>query len=354
MFIVNNNLIKNITYLNFNAVDTIIQTNKRTMMAASTRLTGTESLQQKKLYSLLFKQLREGPLTQEKLLSLVEMSPINVKLFQDMVSKVFPNAEFPLSLIQQRYPGIKIGLVNSDFMSWNDVIAIHIASIANKHGIFPKEGKLYVLGTPPYDPFKGDTSNNAQAIANTGQKNPDYYFVHKDWTRYYDYKSGQYSPMKGHIVLKNNKEDFEKEVQLLIIHQRNFFRQFGTEYNAVIAFIDKVLNDKNLAWSQKSKSLSDFYFNNMHKLPVQTPSIILQQDPSYEHVHMSHKQFGNIPVKSESCQSVDGTYDIMTKVFLQDKSGKLFDNYQRSHGFSAIFIKLKKKVILEVLGEFFS
>lgn len=51
---------------------------------------------------------------------------------------------------------------------------------------------------------------------------------------------------------------------------------------------------------------------------------------------------------------LNNTHNIMAKVFLQDKSGKLFGNYQKSHGVSKAFLAMKRKVISEVLSEFLS
>lgn len=333
-------------------VDNLNLIHKRTMMAANTKLTLSEATQQKKLLSLLLQRLRENPLNQDKLLSLIEISPINVKLFQNMVTVIFPKANFSLEMVQQKYPGINLGLRNTTELSWNDVIAAHIAFTVKNHGTFPPDSKLYVQGTPPYDPIKGDTSNNLQAIANTGQKNPDYFLVHKEWSRYYDFKSGQYSHMKGHIVVRNTDEAFEQTIKEIMYNQLQFFMAKGDPYIDVAVFIKGLINDKTLDWVQRSKNLQAYYFSIMQRLPPETPSMAFVYKPAYEHENMSYKYYNNIPIKEDSCKNEDGIYTVLTEIFGSDKSGKLFSNYKESHGVSPTFLKMKNKFILEMLGEF--
>lgn len=332
-------------------VDNLNLIHKRTMLSSESKLAVPEIVQQKKLYALLLNALREGPLNQEKLLSLMDMSTINMKLFQHTVTIMFPDAKFPLELVQNKYSKTAIGLKDTEYLSWNDLMAVHVAFLLKKQNIFP-DGKFFVYGTPPYDPQKGDTSNNLQAIANTGQKNPDYYFITDAWTRYYDLKTGQYSPMKGHIAIKNNSKDFEASTQNLMISQKYFFEKFGTKYLDVTDFIDNLFNNKSLTWLQKSKSLANFYFTNMHRLPPQTPSMILKIDPLYEHETMSYKYYGKLPVHTESCENAESTYDVIAKIFAYDKSGKLFTHYKESHGVSQDFLRMKTKVILDILSNF--
>ena len=88
----------------------------------------------------------------------------------------------------------------------------------------------------------------------------------------------------------------------------------------------------------------------MHRLPPQTPSMILKIDPLYEHETLPYKYYGKLSVHTESCENVESIYDVIAKIFAEDKSGKLYSNYKESHGVSPDFLRMKTKFVLEILS----
>lgn len=345
-----------ITYL-LKKTHTILQTainilqTKRTMMAAKTQISyPTEIIQQKKIYALIFNQLRKGPLMQKDLLQLVDFSFIDMKSFQHIITVMFPHAQFPLEMVQEKYPNVSIGLDRTNSLSWNDLIATHAASYIKKERNFPFKGKLYVQGTPPYDQAKGDTSCNPEAIANTGQKNPDYRVFDESFgRRYFDLKAGQYSPMKGHIVLINNSDEFISATKNLMFHHLQYFTKFGLKFADIRSYIHSLLQDDNLDWATKSQNLHEFYFNNMHRLPNEMPSFIFECEPPYYANNVPYKDYEKFYVKTKSCATINDTRNVVVER-LTKSSEMISDNYQKSHGMDiTIYQKLKTEFITEVL-----
>ena len=74
-----------------------------------------------RVYSMVLSRFMSyGPFTQETLINLVELSSINLKIFQHEINIMFPHAEFPLDIVQKKYPNIKFQ-TNIDKLSWNDL-----------------------------------------------------------------------------------------------------------------------------------------------------------------------------------------------------------------------------------------
>lgn len=335
-------------------VDNLGRVNKRFMMAAKSTLSVNEIMQHKKIYTVIFNKLRYGPLKQKDLLQLVDVSFIDLKGFQHIVTVMFPEAQFSIEMVQEKYPGIAVGLKTKDSLSWDDLVATHVAFHIKHVGNFPPKGKLYVNGTPPYDPQKGDTSNNAQALANTGQKNPDYMVVDKSFgTRYFDLKSGQHSPTKGHIIVRNNNETYAADSKILFSHHLQYFSKLGDEYADIQAYLYKLATNTTMDWATKNKTLQEFYFSNLQRLPNALPSFIFKCEPPHAANNMPYKDYAQTFVDSKSCDSLDNTQKVIFQQ-LHKETDAFFDNYQQSHGtsvvLSAIYKKLKNEFVLEILS----
>lgn len=305
---------------------------KRNMMASGSTLSLPETIAQKKIYAVIFNNLRLNPLNQEKLLSLIELSSVNLKVF----------------------PTVKIAS-HTDTLFWNDVIAAYNASILKKHSFFNR-GKLYTLVTPEYDPTKGDTGNNIQAIANTKQKNPDYfykYIINEDgqlnFERYFDLKAKSLKPMSGHILIKSNLDDAEDTINDLMYQQKEIFKHMAPEFKDISDFISSLIDNQSISWIEKNTQLHNFYLSNLHRLlKGQTPSMVFHHEPIYKYVHMPSKQYDSIPTNTKSCSSLQKTQDSIFEI-LKNQCNITMENFKHSHGISQ---EIKTKLLLETIQEF--
>lgn len=332
--------------------DKFIIISKRTMMAKATQLKPTETIANKKILFLLCTQLRKGPFTEDLLLDFLQASHINLKIFQHTITQIFPVAKFSIEKVQARYPNVKLG-AKAETLDWNDVIAVHYAAIIKKSNFFAS-GKLYTHATPPYDPSKGDVSNNAQAVANTGQKNPDYYYIYelvKDsplWSRYFDLKSGLFEIMRGHIVFRNNSNDFEFTVKTTMLGQKSAFTLMGPDFVDFVNAITKLLYDKTLNWEQRNNQLQLFYLQNLEKLPKdKTPSLVFFYDTEFAYENISQKQLNDIPATMDSCASSENTRNTFLNMLITKNNQKLIENYNDSFGSSPNIQKLFKQILID-------
>ncbi len=324
-------------------IDTLNKILKRTMMAAGSHLNTNEILSAKKFVWFIAEKLRKGPLTQDDLIGLVHYSTINTKVFQHIVTSMFPNATFNLSLLAERYTSIKIR-TGKEVLGWDDLIAVHNASIMRKSPFFAN-GLLQVLAAPEYDPKKPlVVIKNSQAYLNTGQPFPDYYYVCENnvWTRFYDLKAGAIKPMSGHIFICSNSVIFEDKCRDLLNAQRNSFNTMGAQYLDIVDFLEEVISNSKITWAMKNREVQLYYATKIKDLTNVTPSLIFHHDV-FENFGKFYEKDQSVTTKS--CFSMHTTYDVCCNA-LMSRGDNTMQNYLMSYGISQ---GIKKKLLMEAV-----
>lgn len=336
---------KPISYINITYLYKVVKLdkfNKRSMMTAGSILNTSEILAAKKFVWFIAEELRKGPLNQNDLIGLLHYSTINTKVFQHIVTVMFPNAIFPLSLLTKRYSSIKIK-TGKEVLGWDDLVSLHNANIIKKDPFFAK-GSLQVLVAPYYNPEKPMAIvKNSQAYLNTGQPFPDYYYTCENniWTRFYDLKSGNFKPMSGHIFICSNPEIFETKCRDLLNAQRNSFNAMGTKYADIVDFLEEVItNNKITSWAMKNKEVQQYYVSIMKDLTDVTPSLIFHHDVFEAFGKFYEKDHS---VTTKSCISLQTTNDVCVDALIL-RGEKTVQHYLASYGVSS---SIKKKLFAE-------
>lgn len=268
------------------------------------------------------------------------------KVFQHLLSAMYPKAFYSINTLRAFYPQINIDGGNTNLFVTEDVlVAATVGGIMKTNPLF-KDGVLTILACNYDELKKKKETANIIAMTQTKQQHPDYYYIYKSidkntgiWQRFYDLKTGQFSINTGHLVCFSNLQEYEKQVQHLLKAQYHFYtdRAIKDKYKII-------LEDKSLNWSSRNLKIQEFFRDNLHKFPNINPSFLLYNPRLYE-LDKSDipKKFTGF-INSESLANMENTHIMIAKaISLGGK--KCCENYQKHPDNNPFIVKLLQKYI---------
>jgi hypothetical protein len=250
---------------------------KRYMMSTGTKLTPYQKQLAVGVIQGHINLLRKKDLNTDDLLNnIVEGVAAYGKVYQHMMVVLYPHLHFQTNTIQSKFPNIGICDNGSGFVDMNFVVAAAGGTkIINKLP-FSKNGKLKVLDRMPFEKI----DNTSPAFVDTKQKNPDYLFSNDKWTRYYDLKTGDIKPNKGHIRIISSEEDYIELIQKLFEKQLELFK-ISFPQSSLVNYMETLKVRQDILWKEKYELYKEYLADNLQNYSGIKPSFIIFEKLSY-------------------------------------------------------------------------
>ena len=272
---------------------------------------------------------------------------LNYKMFQNVISIMYPHIKFPLSMIRERITSLSIH--HNDYISGTVDLDHFIAIIAGasvKNQPPLTNGSLYALGAPTQHRFL----ENSLAYQQTKQPNPDYQKITLSnskertviWSRYYDLKTGKISVNRGHIYITSNDTIYEEKSQVLLQNQLKTYSSLCEADSPLVLYLYYLVNQNNKSWGDRNDLFKNFLLHHLKDAPDNiNPSLIFKVNLDYNTENVKPSKILEGIVNRSSFEDVKTSRNTLTRVIYEVGGKDASEAYMHFNPFSPITVLIK-------------